>query len=62
NIEAAIRLSGLSKEAWENAMEAARVAGFVGRNSVNEAGLLLLEVAEKMNPGEEVHGLVEVVG
>ncbi len=61
NIEAAIRLSGLSKEAWENAMEAARVAGFVGRNSVNEAGLLILEVAEKMNPGEEVHGLVEVV-
>jgi len=62
NLERAIRLSGLSREAWENAMEAARVAGFVGKNAVNEAGLLLLEVAERMNPGEEVHGLVEVVG
>ncbi len=62
NLERAIRLSGLSREAWENAMEAARVAGFVGKNAVNEAGLLLLEVAERMNPGEEVRGLVEVVG
>ncbi len=61
NVERAIRLSGLSPEAWANAMEAARVAGFVGRNAVNEAGLLVLEVADRMNPGEGDLGLVEVV-
>jgi len=60
NIKEALEYSGLPKEVFDNALEAARIAGFVGRNSVNEAGLLLLEVAEAMNPGEDVHGLVEL--
>ncbi|WP_456477010.1 DUF505 domain-containing protein [Oceanithermus sp.] len=60
NVEEALEYSGLPKDVFDNALEAARVAGFVGRNSVNEAGLLLLEAAEKMNPGEDVHGLMEL--
>ncbi|WP_456410550.1 DUF505 domain-containing protein [Oceanithermus sp.] len=60
NVEEALEYSGLPKDVFDNALEAARAAGFVGRNSVNEAGLLLLEAAEKMNPGEDVHGLMEL--
>jgi len=60
NIKEALEYSGLPKDVFDNALEAARIAGFVGRNSVNEAGLLLLEAAEKMNPGEDVHGLMEL--
>jgi len=60
NLKEAIELSGLPKDVFDNALEAARVAGFVGRNSVNEAGLLLLEAAKAMNPGEDVSGLVEL--
>jgi len=60
SLSEALEYSGLPKEAFENALEAARAAGFVGRNSVNEAGVLLLEAAEAMNPGEDVHGLVEL--
>jgi len=60
NIKEALELSGLPKDVFDNALEAARIAGFVGRNSVNEAGLLLLEAAELMNPGEDVDGLVEL--
>lgn len=60
NLGEAIEYSGLPKDVFENALEMARAAGFVGRSSVNEAGLLLLEAAEAMNPGEDVHGLVEL--
>ncbi|WP_457630589.1 DUF505 domain-containing protein [Oceanithermus sp.] len=60
NLKEALEASGLPKDVFDNALEAARVAGFVGRNSVNEAGLLLLEAAALMNPGEEVSGLVEL--
>ncbi len=60
NVEEAIRRSGLPPQVFENALEAARVAGYVGRTSVNEAGLLLLEVGRLMNPGAEVHGLAEL--
>ncbi len=60
NLKEALGYSGLPKEVFDNALEAARAAGLVGRNSLNEAGLLLLEAAEAMNPGEEVHGLVEL--
>ena len=60
NIKEALDLSGLPKDVFDNTLEAARAAGFVGRNSVNEAGLLLLEAAALMNPGEDVDGLVEL--
>ncbi len=60
NVKEALEYSGLPKDVFDNALEAARAAGFVGRSSVNEAGLLLLEAAAAMNPGEEVSGLVEL--
>ncbi|WP_287370734.1 DUF505 domain-containing protein [Oceanithermus sp.] len=60
NLSEAIEYSGLPRDVFEDTLEAARAAGFVGRNSVNEAGLRLLEAAEAMNPGEDVHGLVEL--
>ena len=58
NIEKALKASGLSKEDFDNALEAARVAGFVGRANLNKSALALLEVAERMNPqaGEILHG------
>ncbi|NPA05896.1 MAG: DUF505 domain-containing protein [Chloroflexi bacterium] len=56
NIEEAWKRSGLSKEAFDNALKAARVAGFIGQNSVTTAGLLLLEVTRAMNPQEELVG------
>lgn len=42
------RLSGLSGEAFENALERLRAAGLVGRSGINEAGLLVLEAAERL--------------
>ncbi len=64
NIGHAQKRSGLSAEAFNDALEAARVAGFVGRNTVTTAGLLLLEVVEAMNPQaeEELVGLVSYLG
>ncbi len=53
NIAQAQKRSGLSQEDFQNALEAARVAGYVGRTSLTHAGLLLLDVVEKMNPAAE---------
>ncbi len=55
NVREAWKRSGLSKEAFDDALKAGRAAGFIGKNSVTTAGLLVLEAAGTMNPaGEEV--------
>ncbi len=59
NVKKALELSGLPREVFENAMEAARAAGLIGRNSINEAGLMLLAAVRQMNSGAEGHKLEE---
>ena len=54
NIKEAMRLSGLPEEVFDDVLKAARHAGYVGKNTITEAGYLVLQAVEKMNPRTEV--------
>ncbi len=61
NIKEALARSGLPKEVFDETLKAARHAGYVGKNTITEAGYLVLQAVEKMNPGEEVSVFYEGV-
>ncbi len=49
NVAEAKRISGLSDEIFAEAMQVARLFGYLGYNSLTDAGMTLLEAVEKMN-------------
>ncbi len=49
NWEEAIRKSGLDKETFEKEIAVARLAGFIGKTSLHESGLEILEATELLN-------------
>ena len=49
NIKEAIKLSGLDPKSLEEELVILRASNLVGKSSINEAGLLILEALEKLN-------------
>ena len=49
NFEKAVKLSGLDPESFEKELLVLRASNLIGKNSINEAGLLILEAFEKLN-------------
>ncbi|BBB32000.1 conserved hypothetical protein [Thermotomaculum hydrothermale] len=56
----AVKKSGLSEEVFAEAFNICKKAGFVGVNTVNETGLLLLEAVDLMNPEETLEGYTDI--
>ena len=48
NFKKAQAISGLSEEAFNDAINIARLAGYIGKNSITTSGLLLLEASKSM--------------
>ncbi len=49
NIKEAIELSGLDPDTFEEELVILRASNLIGKSSINEAGLLILEALEKLN-------------
>ncbi len=56
----AVKKSGLSQETFAEAFNLCKKAGFVGTNTVNETGLLLLEAVSMTNPTESLEGYADM--
>lgn len=60
-VKEAIEKSGLNKDTFQKASEAARAAGFIGKNSINEAGQHLLKAMEVINHNRPETRFVELL-
>ena len=49
NFKEAMKLSGLDPDTFEKELIVLRASNLIGKNSINEAGLLILEALEKLN-------------
>ena len=49
NWEEAVKISGLDKDTFEKEIAVARLAGFIGKTSIHESGLEILEAVELLN-------------
>jgi hypothetical protein len=58
-LKEAVKRSGLPPQVFDETLTAARHAGLVGKNTITEAGLLVLEAVEKMNPTAEIKTFFE---